>query len=213
MMLFRVLKKNLTTILGRAAGGRFKVFGYQQQSISADEVSGDNRRVQVFYGAGEFSKGKASLNGPVQHEIDFRVELTVSAAAKGNLAVINNPVSTEQQIQAALASVYTAASRADESMDELIEIVYQILMDGRNIDIGMIGLPVAVSDRWVSSIAKGDTVPQGEYVILTANIGFKCQAKEEVPGDIGQEVSQAYFENVVDLDGDNNEKTGVIVGN
>jgi hypothetical protein len=209
MMNFRVLKTNLESILTASAAGRYQVVGFQQQATSAIEVLGVNRRVQVFYGSGDFPKGKASTTSHTQHEITYNVELTVSAAAQGDLSVINDGGSTPPQIAAAIAAFQTASSKADESMDELFDIIYQILMDARNVDIGTTGPPFTVSNRWIGGMRKDNTIPQGEYVILTGNIEFTCQSVEEVVGDTGTPAGAGPFDSTIDIDGDDNEKTGV----
>lgn len=210
-MLFRTLKANLTTILGAAAAGQYTVVGYQQQTIDAKEVLGLRRRVQVFFDSGDFSKGKAGVASSTQHEITYRVELTVSASAKGDLTVINNPASTDPQRATAIAAFQTAASEADDSLDEFFDLIYQVLMDADNLDIGTSGPPYAVSNRWVSGMRKSSIIPQGEYVILTGSIDYTCQAIENITGAIVTPAGVGPFDQTLDLIGDDNEKTGVTV--
>lgn len=211
-MQFRITKKNLVTILGNAARGRFRVVDHQVQVIDSTEILGDNRRVQVFYGEGDFSKSKAGQTGPVQHEPTYRIELGVSAATEVNLAVLNSETSTAAQRSAALSAFKSSAKLADDSIDELFEIVYQILMDGRNVDLGEEGPPYVISNRWVESFRKDSPVPQGEYVELTGSIQFSCQMIEAITGDTGKDAVQPAFDITDDLDGDDNEKTGVTTG-
>lgn len=208
MMNFRTLKKNLTEILGCAANQRFRVVGYQQQGSGASEFIGDKRRVQVFAGSGVFSKGKGSQSGPVQHEPTFRIVLTVSAPSKGDLTVINNPESNGQQVAAAIAQFQNAAEGADESFDELFDIVYQILMDGRNRDIGTDGPPFIVGDRWISSWSKDEPINAGEYVAITGSIELDAQVVETITGDEGKSAGTGAFDITNDIDDDDNEKTG-----
>jgi hypothetical protein len=212
MMQFRQTKKDLTTMLGDAAQGRFQVVGYQVQTVDASEILNDNRRVQVFYGEGDFEKSHASLSGPTEHDVTYRIELAASQPAKVNLAVIKDENSTQAQISAALDCFQDSSKLVDESFDELLDIVYQILMDGRNIYIGSEGPPYKVKNRWVSGMRKDDPVPQGEYVVLTGVIMFTCRLTEEVPGDTGVAAADDAYDMTLDLDGDDNEKTGATVG-
>jgi hypothetical protein len=211
-MQFRLTKKDLVGILGNAAKGRFRVVDHQVQVIDSTEILGDKRRVQVFFGEGDFPKGKAGLTGPTQHEATYRIELGVSAATKVNLAVLNDADATDKQRAAALKCFKSSSKLADDSLDELFEIVYQILMDGRNIDVGSEGPPYVVSDRWVEGFSKDGPVPQGEFVELTGSIRFSCQLTEQVPGDTGTAAAQPAFDQTLDIDGDNNERTGVTTG-
>lgn len=212
MMMFRTLKANLEQILLTSAAGRYQVIGYQVQGAAAEETIGINRRVQVFYDSGEFSKGKAAITGgPTQHEITYRVELTVSAQSRADLAVINDPEATQAQLAAAITSFQTAASEADDKLDEFFEVVYQILMDSRNSEIGTTGPPFKVNSRWVGGMQKDSPLGQGEFAVLTGTIDFTCQAVEDVLGDDGTPIGTGAYDQTTDLNGDDNEKTGVTV--
>jgi len=215
MMMFRVLKKNLVTILGRFADGRFAVVDHMNRSTGASELLKEKRRVQVFFGNGDFSKGMAGLAGPVQHEITYQVTLSLTAQAEGNLAAMNTEGddSASRAIRkAAIAQFYTASSMADQDMDEFLEQVYQILMDGRNVDIDTEGPPYLVSNRWVESIDRFEPVSQGDTVVITATVNYTCQAIEEVPGDTGTANGSGSINITNDFVDDDVEKTGVIVG-
>ncbi|MEE8206908.1 MAG: hypothetical protein V3T82_08155, partial [Nitrospinaceae bacterium] len=137
-MTFRTLKTNLEAILVAAAAGRYQVVGYEVQGTGAGEVLGSNRRVQIFYESGDFPLGKAGRQGPTQHEITFRIGLTLSGVSKGDLATIDSEVATPAEKAAALAAFLDAGSEADAAMDDFLDIVYQILMDKNNEDIGTV---------------------------------------------------------------------------
>jgi len=183
MMNFRVIKTSIINILGLAALSRFKVIGFQRQSKNADEVLDSDRFVQIFYQSGNLPKNKASLNGPVQHEITYKIELTVAKQTEGDLEVINNPGSTPLQIATALNLFAEASDLADQSWDELADIVYQILMDARNYDLGT--QKGTISNRWIDGIQKDNPLPRGESVILTGSFNLTCQTVESVLGDTG----------------------------
>ena len=129
MMNFRIIKENLINkILGPAEQGRFQVIGFQRQVKNAEEVLDWNRLVQVFYSSSDFSKRGGRPTGPVQNDVTYRVELTVSKAAQVDLSVINNESATPTQLAIAIAEFQEASQAADESLDELFEIIYQILI-------------------------------------------------------------------------------------
>lgn len=211
MMLFRALKANIETILSDAAAGRYRVVGHQHQNIAGDEVEGVLRLVQVYYGSGDFPNDKAGITTRTYHDIRFQITLTVAATAKGDLATLNDEAATAPQRAAALIAVATAGAEADASIDELFEIIYQILMDARNSDLGTVGPPFVAFDRWVPSMQKDAAPRQGEHVILTGVVDFTCRAVETVDGDTPTPVGSGPFDQELDIDGDDTEQTGVTV--
>lgn len=183
MMNFRIIKDSIITILGTAAAGRFRVVGFQRQTKGVEEFKGNLRLVTVYYSAGSFPKNAGRHTGPVQHDITYRVEFTVSAPALGNLTIINDPGSTPAQIATAIAGIQESAQIADESIDELFEIIYQILMDGQNVDMGLsIGI---ISSRWIDSIQKDEPRTHGDLVELTGNANLTFRTSEQITGDTG----------------------------
>jgi hypothetical protein len=180
MMNFRTIKTNIEMLLSTAAAGRFVVVGYQQQKTSAAESKGNSRIVRVYYKSGDFPKNKGSLVGPVIHEMDFTMELTCSASAKVDVATLNNPESTPAQKAAALVGLKEASRDADENIDELWEIIYQILMDARNIDLGG---AFNIADRWIPNFRKDDTLDDGELVVITGLASLTCSIDEQLTGD------------------------------
>lgn len=206
MMNFRLIKDNLINkILGPAANYRYRVVGFQSQAKSAEEVLDCDREVKVYYSSSEFPKSGGRASGPVQNDVTYRVELTVSKGAEVDLSVINDPSATAANLAIAIAEFGTASELADNSIDELFEIVYQILMDARNIDIGFD--KGVVANRWVSRMQKNESVPLGEYLILTGSIDFQLRTSEVLKGDTGT-LATGYGV-VVDQDGDDVEKAGV----
>ena len=206
MMNFRLIKNNLVNkILGPAANSRYRVVGFQEQSKNAAEVLDCLLEVKVYYSSSDFSRSGGRASGPVQNDVIYRVELTVSKGAEVDLSVINNPGATASALAIAIAEFGTASELADNSIDELFEIVYQILMDARNIDIGFD--KGVVANRWVSRMQKNEPVPMGEYLILTGSIDFQLRTVEELLGDTGTPATG--YGVVVDQDGDDVEKAGV----
>jgi len=182
-MMFRTLKASVVSLLGLAAGGRFRVVGYQPQGAEAEEVKGDLRLVQVFFSGGQIPKSGGGSAGPVAHNVTVKIELTAAKASEGELAPLVNPASTPVEFAAALASFTSAAELAADSMDELIDIVFQILMDGRNIDLGLD--PGDVSNRWIERIDKGEPSPRGELVVISGSMDLTCRVSEALLGDAG----------------------------
>lgn len=207
MMNFREIKSRIIDILGSNANGRFQVIGFQRQNKNAEEALGILRTAQVYYFSGQFPQGKSGLTGPVQHETTFRVELTAAAAAAGDLETIKSAVSTAQQKANKLLAFQSASERADCSLDELFEIIYQILMDARNLDVGM--PPGQVSSRWVQRMEKDDIEDRGELVVLTGSMDFTLNTEEQILGDTGGVDGTLGYGVTLDIDGDDTEKTGI----
>ncbi len=207
-MNFRIIKDQIANnILGPAEVGRFQTIGFQRQSTGAAEVLGNLRFVQLFYSSGIFSKSGGRQTGPTQHDITFNVWLTVSAESELDLSTINNESSTPEQVSAALLAEKEACEVADASLDELIEIVYQILMDGNNIDMGL--SKGIVSNKWVGSITKDQPTTSGDYVVLTGSMPLTLRTVEDVPGDTGTTIE--IMNTTIDIDNDDTEKTVVEV--
>ena len=194
-------------MLGPAERQRYRTIGFQDQKIAAAEILDCSRTVQVFYEGGNFPKSAGRQTGPTQHDVIIAVDLAVSRAIEGDLATINNG-STTQKIRA-LAAMKSAAGLAEESVNDLIDIIYNILMDGRNIDLQ---LPAGIiTNRWIERIEKKSISKQGEYVVAGATMNLSLRVSEEPMGDVGIPIDSEGFDNTIDVFDDVVEKTGVIV--
>lgn len=209
-MNFRIIKDGIINkVLFPASAGKFIVIGSQKQSRDAVETLNLKRTVQVYYSASDFPKGSGRLNGPVQNNLTYRIELMVSSAAKGDLSVINDENSSAAQIATAIAAFQEASDLVDCYFDELVEDVYQIIMSGLNCDLG---LPKGtISNRWIKAVQKDQPESRGGYVTLTGAMNLTCSTAEQVPGDVG--ITAGIFDNTIDIEGDDVEKTGVTVDN
>ena len=207
-MNFRVAKNALRDILGAQAANRFNVIGFQRQEKSAEEFIGVNRLVEVYFKSESFDRGNGRLNGPTQGDVSIAIELTTSAAAKADLTIFQNPASTEEQLSAALLAMSEASVIADESFDELADAVYQIVMSGVNLDLG---LPKGtIANKWISTINKDDPNPRGQLVTLTGSLVFSCRVSEDVPGDdTGKDI--ATIDTELGIQEDTIQKTGTSV--
>jgi hypothetical protein len=208
IMLFRQVASALTNeVLGPKALGRFEIIGHQRQVRAAE--SDLKKLVQVFYQSGQISTRGSGINGPKQHDMTFIIEMTVAAAASTDLYTINNDESTEDERGQAIRNSLEATERADKALDELIDIVWNILEDARNIDLGM---PVGtVANRSVNQIEKDEPEMEGgEYVILTGKMILTARVAETIHGDKGVS-GEKTFETTLDIEGDDIEKTGADV--
>lgn len=205
VMNFRVVNQAIIDTLGLSANGLFRMTGYKGQGKSAEEVKGNLRQVQVYYADGDFPKSSGRQTGPTQHNMTFGIGLTVSAPATCSLSAINTPGATSGAIATALAAMSDASHNADILIDELYELVYQILMDGRNLDLN---LPVGtISNRWVTKLQKDDPNTKGDLVVLTGVVTYTCNTVESPAGATGTIANSVST--VVDIIGDDIEMTGV----
>lgn len=215
MMNFRILKQSIIDdVLVPAEQGRYVTAGYQKQRRSADEINA-NRQVTVYYSEGDIPKGAGQAYGDVNHDIAFRVELAVATPAKVDLSVLHDENATEADKATALRQMLEAGPVADEQMDELIDVIFQVLMDARNEQLG-INPPddrpnlKAVSNRWIDQIRKDTPVPEGEYLILAASMRLSCRIEETITGeDLPAVTDNAVYDSDIVLDGNEEAQQGV----
>ncbi len=210
-MLFRTVCDAIKSTLNTAAAGRYLTIGYQRQTKAAEEIA-NLKTVQVFYNSGEFPESGGSRSGPVHHNATYTIWLSVSVGAVADVAVLEAPGSTEAQISAALLAAQESSEVADKQMDELIEIVWKILMDARNQDFepANSALRYQVSNRWISNIRKGQPQEEGSYFLLTAEMNLSLTIREDVVGE-ATTTGLEGIDTVIEQDGDPNINTGVNV--
>jgi len=136
-MEFRRVRDSVRRLLAAQAAGKFRVLGMQKAGKGAAAVSGDNSLVEVYYSEGAFPKSGGALTGPTRHDLTFRIALTVSEAAAVDVATIEAEGATAEQIASAIVAMRESGALADLRLDALFERVYQILMDARNVDLGL----------------------------------------------------------------------------
>ena len=207
MMQFRLVKTALLNLLDDESAGRFNVIGHQRQNKNATELLNNNRLVQVYYSSGIFPPSSTRMRGPKTHDMSFDIDLSASAQAEGDLSVLNSSTATAIQKSAALAAVKEAVEIADDQLDELIDIVYQILMDARNEKLNFV--TGETSNRGIDRITKDVILENGSLVVKTANIVYKCRAQEIVSGATGVEPDEVTFSASTPID--DSSSTGVEV--
>lgn len=208
MMNFRIIKDSIIeNILEPAEAGRYRTIGYQKQAKSSKATLNNNRTVQLYFDSGDFD---GRYNGPANHKINFNIDLTVSTNAKADLTTINNPVATPTEIATAIDAMQIAAERNDYLLDELVDIVWNLIMDARNIDLGVNRETypnLSISKRYIDTVQKDNPLPRGEYVTNTAQMRLTCSVTEEPPGDSG--LPGDTFNNTINIGDDPNANTGV----
>lgn len=209
MMTFRTVKTAIQDLLDSQAAGRFRVIGKRVMSKSADEIKDNDRLVQVYFSDGNFPKSSGRMHGSKTHDITIEIDLSASAGATGDLSILDDPLATAIQKAGAIAAIREASETADEKIDELIDAVYNILMDARY--EGLLLPKGTISSRWIDRIQKDTLLERGEFVVKTANMKYTCRVQEYVSGDIGNTPSTVEIYSNMPNDGDTG--TGVNVLN
>jgi hypothetical protein len=204
-MMFRQLKASLVALLEVHAAGRFRVFASQRQGKRAEEFVGTGRTVRVYYADGSFPESSGSMGGPMDHSVTMTLELLVVEPATVDLAVLEGTATTAQQRIAALSAGSFAADRADDHFDEFVDILFQIIMDARNQDLGM--AKYTVGSRWINSVVKRDVQPAGEFVLLAGEMRFTASVTETVTGETP--IDCDIINGDINIKDDSVQKTGI----
>jgi hypothetical protein len=133
----------------------------------------------VYNKSGAFPAKAGSLSGPVMHDATVTIELMAAAKAKGDLGTLSDATASDSARAAALSAFQNATLVADDSIDELIDIIYQTIMDAENIDLGYVD---PISNRWISSWNKTDPIQEGEHVTFLASMDLTYRIDEQLTG-------------------------------
>jgi hypothetical protein len=209
MMMFRKLKHAIIHhILVPNEAGRYVTVGNQGQVNSATQIN-QNKQVTIYYSESEFPKSESAAYGTVTNEAVFTVELVVVSSALADLSVLNDEAAAAEDKAKALRQTLEAGDMADREMDEFIDIIWNILMDARNQDLGMPNNTIA--DRWITNLRKDQPEREGEFIILTASFRLTCKFNEQIKGEDLVEFGSKIMDVDIDLSGDDIEQTGVEV--
>lgn len=203
-MQFRTLAARIKTLLGSVAAGQYRVIGYQTRSQGADEVIDNSRLVQVYYSSGDLPRSAGSMTSPAIHDITFGIEITVSKAAEGDLATIDDPSSTALQLQTAIAGIKTAEDLANDSWNEVADLIWNTLMDARNKDLGMTAN--TVGSRWVLGLQKKEPVKEGDLVLISGFLNLSARVEEVADGETPTKITQ--IDTCVELNDSGDELAG-----
>ena len=217
-MQFEIVEQSiLDNVLGPAETGRFVTIGGQRQRESAEAINA-KRKVMVFYQEGDFPKSGSAFKGPVKHDMTFEIVLVEATPAKVDLSVFNDENADAADKATALRQMAEPSVEANRNMNVFLRIVYQILMDNRNDQMGLSppddnSKKKLVSNRWVNNFSKNDPVPEGEFVVLTATMRLTLTVSENITGDDLPDTPAggAVLDGDIKLDGDDVAGQGVKV--
>lgn len=193
MMNFIAIKAGIVAILVAAAAGQYEVVGAQRQREGSQDIN-QKKKVAVYFLDDEFDVNSGSPNGDVQSDPTYQIELKVSE--KGKINDVNDPASLE-----------SAEFIADTQLDLFFDLIYQILMDARNMDLGLtVG---TISNRFIKTIKKGKISSDGETVVIVGTMNLTCRTAESVSGDVG--VAGVGNKSTIEANEDEFAKTGIEV--
>lgn len=183
MMMFRQVKAAIQQLLeSKIVDGKYRVLGSQKNNRNSISFVGDNRAVEVYFKQLDSPKDINPQTGPTNNNITIQVEFTVAAETEVDLNVLNDPEATDVEYATALAGMKDGSDNCDESMDELLDFIYQLLMDPRNRNLGLD--KKKISSRWVDRMLKDDPNPRGQLVVLTGSLSYNCRVCDEITGAI-----------------------------
>jgi hypothetical protein len=217
-MRFRNVKSAVEWLLNDyATAGGYRVLGYKDDAIDAEDLAGTRRLVQVFVTGGDFPKDSSFL-GPVKHEVTLTIELLTAAKAQVDLSILESESATEAQIIAALAASRKASQLADSDLDEFVDVIFNVLMDNANMNLGIDPAVDRVANRWIPNWKKGSPIQRGETVAMSASMELSFRVMEDLSGvipvtpTVGQAV-KSQIKIATDEDGEPGEGlAGVLVG-
>lgn len=211
MMNFRIVKESIVNnILIPGEKGQYKTLEYQTQGMGAEQILGNDRTAFVYYFQGDFDGRRV---GTQTHKITFNIELAVSSQAKMDLAALEN---ADPAVRAtAIANLETAGKINDESLDEFIDIIWNLIMAGNNDFLGIDETKypdLKVTNRYINSVQKDEPVQRGAYVVNTAIMKLVCNLFEQPPEKAGAPPSGTY-DNTIYPEDSEIENTGIITEN
>jgi len=220
-MIFEHVRDALVDLFGSKQGTAWNTIGFIERDQSAAE-NNSKRTVQVYYNSGDFPKGSSSPSGPVQHNMTFNLILTVSEKSTGDLVALS-AAETAEEYAAALATFSRSEFLADRSMDEFIRLIFSVLMDPQNRNLGLpatVGLRKIpnIGNRWVPTVRKEQPNTKGEFCTMRAMITLTGLVPEDLLGfDVAAypEWSEIPYSGSVPIKGNpaqsGNEAPGTIV--
>ena len=168
------LKTRVEDLLEHYSAGRFVIISARKKSDAESIFT--KPTVTVFYSEGSFDKKKSGVNSPYHHDASYNIHLNVASKATANLKVLQDPAAKPEQIAIALAESNNAVLLADAKLDELIALVYDIIMRPEHRKLGFDEVP----NRWVPLIQKHQSPPLGAIVTASATITLTLQTMEKV---------------------------------
>lgn len=191
-------------LLNGSTDGAYRVIGYQKTAEDAENAIDDKRFVTVYYSSGEFPKSSGvEAGGPVDHDMSFQVELTITQPSKGDISSLTTG-STAAQRLTALTGFKDACRLADRELDDFVSVIWNLIMDSRNRDLGY---SQKLGSRWIGSFQKGEPIDMQKFVTISGVLTLTAMVDELPQGDPG--VTGEDIAVTVDINEDTVQATGL----
>jgi hypothetical protein len=188
------LKLAIENLLEQHSKRQYVVVDAQRRKSDAENIF-TMPQVTVLYAKGNFDKSKSSVDSPYHHDASFNVHILVAAKATVNLAVLQNPAATNEQLASAIAESGNVIREVDAKLDCLIDVLYDIIMRPEHRKLGCDYNP----SRWVPEINKHNPEREGAIIMGAATLTLVAQCSEEVSGEIGVPAGERAIDTIVDL--------------
>lgn len=192
-MNFRTVRNNIISILDTAAAGRYVAVQGQKQKEGSQDIN-NLPKVAVFFIRADFPESSSSANDTTRSDVTFQIELKVSE--KSTATDLTDP-----------SSIISAEIAADNKIDELFEIVYQVIMDADNLDLGLSA--GVINNRYIKTLQKGAPDMEGERVVLVGRADLTLKTSESV--GTTTETEGTTIINDFGINDDSIQKTGITV--
>jgi hypothetical protein len=180
MMQAFLVRRSLVELLRDNAAGRYNVRSPQRRKDDAGDIL-KMPQVVVRYRRGNIDEHSSSVNGPYQHEATIAITILCGAVAEADLDGIENPDATPDELAAIMANITDPDEAADEKAEEIISLIFDIIMRPQNRTLGM----EDSAGRWIPDIQKYDPMDTGEIVIVPATITLTYQTTEYTTSEVG----------------------------
>ena len=178
-MVFEQLRDSIEALLLANQSTYFRTIGEEKQAPDAREALGNLRFVEVFFSEG--TRGKGSTKQETEHDVKYQLIFTVSAAATADISVLEKDSGATAPQKAAALLASTAGSRiAGKSIDALYRMIWQIIMDPVNEDLGLDKYTVG---NWeLNNFKKFSPVDHGKLITIMASADLTATVTEKATG-------------------------------
>jgi hypothetical protein len=176
-MMFETLRDSVTALFQANEQGLYVTIDKQEQVRAAEEFKGTLRTIQVFV---QTIDPEDITRPQFENNVTFGLFLRVAEPSTGDVATLENPLSTPAEKQAALLAADPGSDNANKSWDELLRIATRIIMSPLNEDLG---LPeFTVSNRVLKTARKDQPLDYGNLIVLTGSAFISANVTEIMDG-------------------------------
>lgn len=176
MLVAKQVLDGLATLL--ATSGDFSVI---DPSVAySEEVAGTKPIVELHISDGDFSDIGSSNIGKKMHSFCIELSVIASSSAKYDLSVINNPLSTDEQVATAIEGGQRAANSAYSIAFQTFVLAFSLINHRANYDFG---LPKYTLKKKRFGKYKIDRhVINGNMATVIGTSKIECTVEENVSG-------------------------------